>query len=221
VLVAGRQGGWGRWFAPIKGPWAGRWHAELARLAVFGLGLSALTALWMTAATFDLLPVDDANPVMPSDVSGQMGLSPAAMAGLQKTLVADLRDLTFPYAGDAADVFTLTTGTGAGYVDQGTGEMLVWQASGPLTMTGEWVYLLHTGDSAALWGLILGIAALTVPVLSVTGGLIWWRNRQSRPRLRGMVAAAVAEGGAAAVAAGAAALPAAGLAPPPTAALPA
>ena len=83
MLVARRQGGWGRWFAPIKGPWAGRWHAELARVAVFGLGLSALTALWMTAATFDLLPVDEANPAMPAAVSGQMGLSPAEMAALQ------------------------------------------------------------------------------------------------------------------------------------------
>ena len=73
MLVARRQGGWGRWFAPIKGPWAGRWHAELARVAVFGLGLSALTALWMTAATFDLLPVDEANPVMPAAVSGRGG----------------------------------------------------------------------------------------------------------------------------------------------------
>jgi sulfite reductase (NADPH) flavoprotein alpha-component len=193
VLVAGRQGGWARWFAPIKGPWAGRWHAELARVAVFGLGLSALTALWMTAATFDLLPVDDANPVMPSVVSGQTGLSPAAMTGLQKALVADLRDLTFPYAGDAADVFTLTTAAGTGYVDQGTGEVLVWQAPGPWTVAGEWIYLLHTGEGAALWGLILGLAALTAPVLSVTGGLIWWRNRKSRPRLRGIKAASLAE----------------------------
>lgn len=193
MLVARRQGGWARWFAPINGPWAGRWHAELARVAVLGLGLSALTALWMTAATFDLLPVDEANPVMPQTVSGVMGLSPAAMPGLQKTLVADLRDLTFPYAGDAADVFTLTTNAGTGYVDQGTGEVLVWQAPGPWTIVGEWIYLLHTGDGAALWGLILGLAALTVPVLSVTGGLIWWRNRQNRPKLAGMVAASVAE----------------------------
>ena len=193
VLVAGRQGGWRRWFAPIKGPWAGRWHAELARMAVFGLGLSALTALWMTAATFDLLPVDDANPALPTEISGQMGPSPAAMAGLQEALVADLRELTFPFAGDAADVFTLTTAAGTGYVDQGTGELLVWQASGPWTVAGEWIYLLHTGEGAALWGLILGLAALTVPVLSVTGGLIWWRNRQSGPRLRRMAGAAEAE----------------------------
>ncbi len=193
MLVARRQGGWRRWFAAIKGPWAGRWHAELARVAVVGLGLSALTALWMTAATFDLLPVDEANPAMPATVSGQTGLSPAAMAALRDTTVADLRDLTFPYAGDATDVFTLTTSAGTGYVDQGTGEMLVWQAPGPWTVVGEWIYLLHTGDGAALWGLILGLAALTVPVLTVTGSLIWWRGRQGRPRLRGMVSAASAE----------------------------
>jgi sulfite reductase (NADPH) flavoprotein alpha-component len=193
MLVARRQGGWGRWFAPIKGPWAGRWHAELARVAVFGLGLTALTALWMTAATFDLLPADEANPTMPAAVSGEVGLSPAQMVGLQDRQVDDLRDLTFPYAGDATDVFTLTTGAGTGYVDQGTGEVLAWQAPGPWTVVGEWLYLLHTGDGAALWGLILGLAVLTVPVLSVTGGLIWWHNRQSRPRLAGMAAASVAE----------------------------
>ncbi len=193
MLVARRQGGWRRWFVVIKGPWAGRWHAELARVAVVGLALSALTALWMTAAIFNLLPVDEANPVLPASVSGQTGLSPAAMVALQGTPVAALRDLTFPYAGDATDVFTLTTGAGTGFVDQGTGAMLVWQAPGPWTVVGEWIYLLHTGDGAALWGLILGLAALTVPVLSVTGALIWWRGRQSRPRLRGMVAASVAE----------------------------
>ncbi|AZL58185.1 N-acetylglucosamine transferase [Tabrizicola piscis] len=193
LLVARRQGGWGRWFAAIRGPWTGRWHAELARVAVVGLGLSALTALWMAAATFDVLPVDEANPAMPSAVSGEVGMSPAAMIALQETPVADLRDLTFPYAGDAEDVFTLSTGAGTGFVDQGTGKMLVWQSPGPWTVLGEWIYLLHTGDGAALWGLILGLAALTVPVLSVTGGLIWWRNRQSRPRLAGMVAAPVAE----------------------------
>jgi sulfite reductase (NADPH) flavoprotein alpha-component len=193
MLVTRRQGGWRRWFAPIKGPWAGRWHAELARVAVVGLGLSALTALWMTATTFDLLPVDEANPVMPQAVSGLAGLSPAAMAALRDTPVAALRDLTFPYAGDATDVFTLTTGAGTGYVDQGTGKLLAWQAPGPWTRVGEWIYLLHTGDGAALWGLVLGLVALTVPVLSLTGGLTWWRNRQSRPRLPGMVAASAAE----------------------------
>ena len=56
ILVARRAGGWRRWFARLRGPLPGRVHVEIARVAVFGLALSAATALWMTASTFDLLP---------------------------------------------------------------------------------------------------------------------------------------------------------------------
>lgn len=58
ALVARRVGGWKHWFAPMRGPLAGRLHVEIARIAVIGLTLSSVTALWMTAATFDLLPDD-------------------------------------------------------------------------------------------------------------------------------------------------------------------
>lgn len=193
MLIARRQGGWRLWFSPIRGPRAGRWHAQLARVAVAALCLSASTALWMTASTFEFLPMDEANPTFPATVSGQTGLSPAQMPALQTTAVSALRDLTFPYAGDATDVFTLTTGQGTGYIDQGTGDMLVWQPPGPWAKAGEWVYLLHTGDGAALWGLVLGVLVLSVPVLAVTGTLVWWRNRRSRTRLHGMVPARLAE----------------------------
>ena len=70
-LVAQRQGGWGRWFTPLRGPLAGRWHSEVARLAVVTLALSSVTALWMTASTFDLIPADEANPAFPAAVSGE------------------------------------------------------------------------------------------------------------------------------------------------------
>jgi sulfite reductase (NADPH) flavoprotein alpha-component len=56
ALVARRAGGWRHWFAPLRGPLAGRLHVEIARIAVVGLVLSSTTALWMTASTFDLLP---------------------------------------------------------------------------------------------------------------------------------------------------------------------
>jgi len=56
LLVARRAGGWRRWLSPLRGPLAGRIHVELARGAVLGLLLSSVTALWMTASTFGLLP---------------------------------------------------------------------------------------------------------------------------------------------------------------------
>lgn len=192
LLIARRQGGWRRWFSALRGPAAGRWHGETARIAVATLTLTALTALWMTASTFDLLPSDEANPAFPSAVSGEIGLSPADMPALAALAVADLHDLTFPYAGDATDVFTVTTDAGSGFVDQGTGALLVWAAPGPWARIGDWVYLLHTGDGAALWGLILGLLTLAVPVLSVTGALIWWRRPRHTAALPGMASAGAA-----------------------------
>lgn len=193
ALIARRQGGWRRWFAPLRGPVAGRWHGELARVAVATLTLSALTALWMTASTFDMLPADAANPAFPAQVSGQSGLSPAAMPVLAAVAVTDLRDLTFPYAGDATDAFALTTSQGSGFVDQGTGALLAWQAHGPWAQAGEWIYLLHTGEGAALWGAVLGLFTLAAPALAVTGTLVWARTRRLRPALAGMSRADRAE----------------------------
>ena len=188
-LVARRVGGWSRWFQRLRGPRAGRWHSELARIAVPALALTALTALWMTAATFDFLPDDAADPAFPAQVSGQTGASLADMALLQATPVADLRELTFPYPGDATDVFTLKTDQGTGFVDQGTGALLVWATPGVWAQAEEWVLLLHTGQGAAVWGLVLGLVSLAVPVMAVTGLALWWAGRRGRPRLAGMARA--------------------------------
>ena len=45
--------------------------------------------------------------------------------------------------------------------------------------------MLHTGQGAATLGLVLGLMALGVPALGVTGVLIWLAGRRGRPRIRG------------------------------------
>lgn len=184
ALVARRTGGWRRWFARLRGPLAGRLHVEVARIAVFGLALSAATALWMTASTFDLLPDGAARLADPAAVSGQMNFPLDRMAVLQDVPVAALRKLGFPYAGDTQDVFTLSTDAGTGLIDQGTGELLSWAGLTPWQRVSETIYMLHTGQGAAVLGLILGLIALSVPVMGATGALIWVAGRRGRPRLR-------------------------------------
>lgn len=184
ALVARRTGGWRRWFARLRGPLAGRLHVELARVAVLGLALSAATALWMTASTFDLLPDGAARPADPAVVSGQMAFPLDQMAALQDVPVDALRKLSFPYAGDAQDMFTLSTDAGTGLIDQGTGELLSWADLTPWQQVSETVYMLHTGQGAASLGLVLGLIALSVPVMGATGALIWAAGRRGRPRLR-------------------------------------
>ena len=184
ALVARRTGSWRRWFARLRGSLAGRLHVELARVAVLGLALSAATALWMTASTFDLLPDGATRPVDPAAVSGQIVFPLDQMAALQDVPVDALRKLSFPYAGDAQDVFTLSTDAGTGLVDQGTGELLSWADQTPWQQVSETIYMLHTGQGAAVLGLVLGLIALSVPVMGVTGALIWVAGRRGRPRLR-------------------------------------
>jgi sulfite reductase (NADPH) flavoprotein alpha-component len=193
VLVLRRVGGWRRWFSRQRGPFAARFHTELARAGVPVLLLSAMTALWMVASTFDLLPTDEARAAFPAQVSGQTGFSLASIPTFQSTPVAELRDLTFPAPGDPSDVYTLTTAQGEGYVDQGNGALLNWATPGPWTKAWEWVYLLHTGQGAAVWGLILGLMVLSVPALAITGVASWVKSRRGRPRLHGMALAARAE----------------------------
>jgi sulfite reductase (NADPH) flavoprotein alpha-component len=193
ALVARRAGGWRHWFARLRGPLSGRLHVEIARIAVLGLFLSSATALWMTASTFDLLPDGSAAPAFPTEVSGEMGVGVADLAVLGDTPVAELRELNFPYPSDATDVFTLKTDQGTGYLDQGTGALLNWSNLTGWERVSETVYMLHTGQGAAMLGLVLGIMALGVPAMGATGVLVWLAARRGRPRIRGNQPAGRAE----------------------------
>ena len=197
ALIARRMGGWNRWFARSRGPGAGRLHLDLARFGVPGLILSAATALYMTASTFGFLPDQAADRSPPDTVSGQQGIGPATIPLLLSTPVSTLRELTFPYPDDATDVFTLKTDTGTALIDQGNGAVLLQTTLTFWQRVSETVYMLHTGRGASLpgliLGLILGLMALVIPVLAVTGTLTWVAGRRSRPKLRSNAAVGTAE----------------------------
>lgn len=193
VLVARRTGGWRRWFTRLRGPLAGRLHVEIARVAVLGLVLSSVTALWMTASTFDLLADGSVQPASPNAVSGETGFALDQMAALQAVKVSDMRKLAFPYADDPEDVFTLSTDSGTGLIDQGTGALVSWADLSPMQRLSETIYMLHTGQGAVVLGLVLGLIALAVPVMGVTGALVWVAGRRGRPRLTGNAAAGRAQ----------------------------
>lgn len=89
----------------------------------------------------------------------------------------------FPYPGDPRDVYSLTTRSGSGFVDQASGELLKYQPRSEGSVFQQWIISLHTGEGLWWLGLILGVAALTVPVLSVTGITVWWQRRQSSGQL--------------------------------------
>lgn len=189
-LLASRMGGWRKLFSPIRGSGnsdiSPRLHTELARAAALGLLLSALTAVWMSAIRFELLPeAQELEAEFPQSVAGSPPAPIASLLALQQVDLADLHQLTFPFKDDPLDVYSLRTLQGSGYVDQATGQWLSYSDYGSSATLQTFIMELHTGEAYWWLSLILGLAALTVPVLAITGILIWWQRRRAMPKLKG------------------------------------
>ncbi|MGV8833949.1 MAG: PepSY domain-containing protein [Devosia sp.] len=189
-MLAARLGGWRKLLATAKGTLSQRLHVELSRLAVLGLLISAFTGMVMSLNTFGLIGNTSGTlGGFPTNVDGGTPAPIGDLLALKDVPLANLRELTFPYAGDPTDVFTLMTSTGQGYVDQASGALLNFTPNGLGQTIYETIYMLHTGQGLWWFGVLLGLAALCVPVLAATGTLIWWMRRRSQPRITGNVTA--------------------------------
>ncbi|WP_445428769.1 PepSY domain-containing protein [Alishewanella sp. HL-SH05] len=197
-LLTSRLGGWKKMFTPIKsaatdaiGP---RLHAELARAAMLGLVLSAFTGVWLSALRFDILTeAPEQEATFPTTLLGSAPAPIDTLSALQQVDLRDLHQLIFPFPNDPLDVYALRTHQGSGYIDQASGQWLTYTDYGNGAMLQTFIMELHTGDAYWWLGLLFGIAALTVPVLVVTGTMTWWQRRQNSPKLKGNAAAHLAD----------------------------
>ncbi|EGF31553.1 Putative NADPH-dependent reductase flavoprotein component, possibly involved in thiamine biosynthesis [Oxalobacteraceae bacterium IMCC9480] len=184
VMLARRAGGWRHLLRPLHGSASQRWHARVGRLVVTGLLLSALTGSYLSAVTFGFISDGMQNePGFPARVAGGPVAPVTSLTALQTTDLNGLRELVYPRAGDAADVYSLRTAQGDGYVDQATGALLSYRAHDGVRSTYELIYRLHTGEGLWWLGLLLGTCALGVPLMSATGILVWWQRRRDQPRI--------------------------------------
>ncbi|BBP53123.1 NADPH flavoprotein [Pseudomonas sp. St386] len=185
LLLVRRVGGWRNLLRPLRGDFSQRWHAEVGRLALLGLLLSALSGLYMCATTFDFIADgSQSEPAFPDHISAGSASPVASLQALQATDLTDLRELVYPSPNNPQDVFSLRTAQGDGYVDPVSGALLSYQAHDSMRNVYELIYQLHTGEGLWWLGLLLGLCALGVPVMSITGILIWWRRRQAGPNIR-------------------------------------
>jgi sulfite reductase (NADPH) flavoprotein alpha-component len=194
LLVVARLGGWAKVFSAARGTFTQRLHVDIGRIAIVALLLTAATGTYMSLVNFGL--VSDGSGALaafPSNVDGGQPAAISSLAALQATPLGDLRELVFPFQGDPTDVFTLTTNAGQGFVDQATGAMLSFRSNNLGQSVYEAFYTLHTGQGVWWLGLLLGAAALCVPVMAVSGMVIWWLRRRNLPKLHHNVAPRAAD----------------------------
>ncbi|WP_332877109.1 PepSY domain-containing protein [Massilia sp. S19_KUP03_FR1] len=194
LLLVKRVGGWRQIYRPLHGSASQRLHAAVGRVAAAGLLLSALTGMYMSAATFGLVADGmQAEPDFPATTSGGPPAPVARLPALMATRLTDLRELVFPIPGDRSSVYTLRTMQGDAYVDQASGARLAYRAHSGVREAYELVYQLHTGQGLWWLGLVLGLCALCAPWLAVTGVTVWWRRQRAKPRIAGNSAAQLAD----------------------------
>lgn len=184
MLLAARLGGWRKLLQPVRGTLSQRLHIDLSRIAIVGLLLSALTGAYLSATTFELLSQgQEGDPEMPMVVTEGLPAAVASLPALQAIDLNDLQELVYPYPDDPYGVYSLSTHQGTGYIDQVTGEWLSFAENDRANAFYEFMYMLHTGEGLWWLAIILGLSALLLPVISITGAIIWWQRQRSKPKL--------------------------------------
>ncbi len=194
ALLLRRMGGWRRLAARVRGTLAQRIHVVTGRVLLLVLSLTSVTALTMSASTLGLVTLDSRpEPEVLSVASGQPSLRGAQLAPLKTLLVKDLRKLNFPGATDPEDTWKVTTAQGQGWIDRYSGQMLVWQDASLAQRLYDLAVVLHTGESAWPWAVVLGLAGASVLLFWLSGFVIWWQARRQTPKIMGNVPMAQAD----------------------------
>ncbi|MCB1965805.1 MAG: PepSY domain-containing protein [Candidatus Accumulibacter sp.] len=186
VLLLRRMGGWRRLAARVRGSLAQRIHVVVGRVVLGVLCLTSLTALTMSASTLELVALDTrTEPEVLSVVTGKPALPGAQIATLQGIAVQDLRKLNLPSATDPEDTWKVATAQGQGWIDRNSGQMLAWQDATFAQRVYDLAVVLHTGEAAWLWAVVLGLAGASVLLFWLSGVVIWWQARRQAPHITG------------------------------------
>ncbi len=194
VLLLRRMGGWRRLAARVRGSLAQRIHVVAGRVVLAVLFLTSVTALTMSASTLGLVGLDTGvEPEVVSVPTGKPDVPGAHLAALQNLAVRDLHKLTFPGATDPEDTWRITTDQGEGWIDRYSGRMLAWQDASFARRVDRLAKVLHTGEAAWAWAVVLGLVGASVLLFWLSGVVIWWQARRLAPRITGNVPLAQAD----------------------------
>ena len=195
VLLLRRMGGWQRLAARVRGSLAQRIHVLTGRVVLALLCLTSITALYMSATTLGLVALDaGTEPDVVSVVSAATGQAavpalpslPGAQLALLKNLtVRDLQKLNFPDPADPEDTWKVATSQGEGWIDRYSGQALAWQDATVAQQIYDWALVLHTGEGAWPWAVVLALVGASVLLFWLSGVFIWWQARSLAPHITG------------------------------------
>ncbi len=97
----------------------------------------------------------------------------------------DLRKLNFPDAADPQDSWKVATRQGEGWIDRYSGQTLAWQDMTLAQEVYDWALVLHTGEGAWPWAVVLALVGASVLLFWWSGVVMWWHARRQAPHITG------------------------------------
>ena len=104
---------------------------------------------------------------------------------LQSLTVHDFRKLNFPDAADPGDTWKVATRQGEAWIDRTSGQTLAWQDLTLAQRVYDWALVLHTGEAAWPWAVVLALVGASVLLFWWSGVVIWWQARRQAPHITG------------------------------------
>lgn len=179
ALLLRRLGGWRQLLASISLRGSANLHASVGRAFLLPLVITSVSALWLSGITFDFVSAgSDTPPAYPESLEELDPVDPWELQALQEIPLSSAKEIIFPIPQDWFDVWTVKTDSEYVFIDQFTGQVLSRESLPIMAQVYSWIYFLHTAEGAAPWAILLCLSSLTIPFFSVTGVLVWWRNKK-------------------------------------------
>lgn len=177
ALMVRRAGGWRYMLAPVSGTGIKALHTAVGRALLVPLAVITVSALYLSALTFDLLSTSTKAPAYAESLKELDPVDPWDLAALKDIQLSTVTEIVYPIPDDWFDVWAVKTHSEWVFVDQYTGQVLSTEPLPASNRIYDFIMLLHTGKNAWPWAIVLLFASLAVPFFAVTGTVIWLRGK--------------------------------------------
>ncbi|MCM4165843.1 MULTISPECIES: PepSY domain-containing protein [unclassified Arenibacter] len=182
VLIAKRQGGYRQFFAPVvRENFSQYHHVAYARLSLITLLVLAITGVYLSMLRFEIIPDPQISLQVDFDAIQEEPVKDFTEFDLFKnTPLAALRELEYPFSEFVEDYYMVRLRDRELYLNQVTGEVLAEDKYPVINVISSWATVLHTGEGSILWSIVLGLGSLSIPFLTVTGFIVYFKRPKTK-----------------------------------------
>ncbi len=169
-LLAQRQGGFKKWFAPVHEKNINqRYHVILSRWFLTPILIIAITAVYLSADKFSLLPDAQLSHNWDAPQEAKPTIAITSFELLQGIHLDQLRQINFPFSSDPEDYYQIALEDRELLVQQHSGELISEQYYPWIAITTQWSTFLHTGTGSYLWSVILLLSSISILFFMYSG----------------------------------------------------